>query len=89
MYTIDVLGVEDRKEFDQEEVRKDFLENVVQLKNGRYQIKLPWIDEKIPSNTDEVQSKLRLYNLFRRMKDETSKDYDAMIKEQLALGIIE
>jgi len=41
LYTLDVLGVEDRKEFDQEEVRKDFLENVVQLINGRYQIKIP------------------------------------------------
>ena len=89
LYTLDVLGVEDRKEFDQEEVRKDFLENVIQLKDGRYQVKIPWIDERIPRNTNEVQSKLRLYNLFRRMKDETRKDYDAIIKEQLELGIIE
>ena len=89
LYTLDVLGVEDRKEFDQEEVRKDFLENVIQLKDGRYQVKIPWIDERIPSNANEVQSKLRLYNLFRRMKDETRKDYDAIIKEQLELGIIE
>ena len=89
LYTLDVLGMEDRKEFNQEEVRKDFLENVVQLEDGRYKIKIPWIDERIPNNTNEVQSKLRLYNLFRRMKDETRKDYDAIIKEQLELGIIE
>ena len=31
LYTLDVLGVKDRREFDQEEVRKEFLENVVQL----------------------------------------------------------
>ena len=59
------------------------------MEDGRYQIKIPWIDDRIPSDTDEVQSKLRLYNLFRRMKDETRKDYDAVIKEQLELGIIE
>ena len=83
LYTLDVLGVEDRKEFDQEEVGKDFLENVIQLKDGRYQGKIPWIYETTPSNTNEVRSKLRLYNLFRRMKDKTKKDYDAIIKEQL------
>ena len=66
LYTLDVLGVEDRKEFDQEEVRKDFLENVIQFKDERYQVKIPWIDERIPSNTNEVQSKLRLYNLFKQ-----------------------
>ena len=32
LYTLNVLGVEDRKEFDQEEVKKDFLENVLNLK---------------------------------------------------------
>ena len=41
LYTLDVLRVEDKKEFDQEEVRKEFLENVVQLEDGRYQIKIP------------------------------------------------
>ena len=73
LYTLDVLGVEDRKEFDQEEVRKEFLENVVQLKDGRYQIKIPWIDERVPGNTNEVQSRMRLDSLFRRMKDEVRK----------------
>ena len=38
LYSLDVLGVEDRKEFDEEEVRKEFLENVVQLEDGSYQI---------------------------------------------------
>ena len=89
MYTLDVLGVEDRKEFDQEEVRKDFLENSVQLIDGRYQVKMPWIDERIPSYTNAVQIKPRLYNLFTRMKDETRKDYDTIINEHLELGIIE
>ena len=87
--TLDVLGVEGRKEFDQEEVRNDFLENVVHFEDGRYQIKIPWIDERNPSNTTKDGSKLRLYNLFRRMKDDARRDYDAIIKEQLELGIIE
>ena len=89
LYTLDVLAVEDRKEFDQEEMRKEFLENVVQLKDGRYQIKIPWIDERVPGDTNEVQSRMRLDSLFRRMKDEVRENYDTIIKEQLELGIIE
>ena len=70
LYTLDILGVEDRKDFDQEEVRKEFLENVVQLEDGRYQIKIPWIDERVPANTNEVQSRIPLDSLFRRIKNE-------------------
>ena len=51
LYTLDVLEVEDRKEFDQEEVRKKVLENLVQLvEDDRYQIKILWLDERVPSN---------------------------------------
>ena len=81
--------MEDRKEFDQEEVRKEFLENVVQLEDDRYQIKIPWIDEIVPGSTNEVQSRMRLDNLFRRMKDEVREHYDTIIKEQLELDVIE
>ena len=88
LYTLDVLGVEDRKEFDQERVRKEFLGNIG-LEDGRYQIKIHWIDERVPGNTYEVQSRMRLDSLFRRMKDEVRENYDTMIKEQLELGIIE
>ena len=31
LYTLDVLGVEDRKDFDQEEVKTNFFKNFVQL----------------------------------------------------------
>ena len=39
LYTLDLLGVEDRKEFDQDGVRKEFLEDFAQLEDGGYQIK--------------------------------------------------
>ena len=34
LYQLDVLGVEDRKEFDQDEVMKEFLENVSRKETG-------------------------------------------------------
>ena len=59
LYNLDVLGVEDRNEFDQEEVSKESLENVVQLEDGRHQIKISWTDETVPGKTNEVQSRTR------------------------------
>ena len=49
----------------------------------------PWIDERVPGNTNEVQSRMQLDSLFRRMKDEVRENNDTIIKEQLELGIIE
>ena len=59
LYRLDVLGVEDRREFDQEEVKKEFIENIEQREDGRYKIKIPWIEERVPQNTNESQSRLR------------------------------
>ena len=36
LYSLDVLGVEDHKEFDQEKVKKEFLESIQRKKDGRY-----------------------------------------------------
>ena len=89
LYQLDVLGVEDRKEFDQDEVRKEFLENVSRKQTGRYVVKIPWIEDRIPQKTNEAQSRVRLNSLFRRMSRSVKESYDAIIKEQLDMGIIE
>ena len=89
LYRLDVLGIEDRKEFDQQEVRKEFLENIKQNEKGRYTIKVPWIDGRKPQNSNEVQSRARLRNLMSKMKDNVREKYEAIIKEQLEMGIIE
>jgi len=88
LYSLDVLGVEDRKEFDQEDVKKEFLENI-QRKDGRYQIRIPWIEGRYPMNDNQVQSSARLNSLFRRMTTMVRKEYDKIIEEQLEMGIIE
>ena len=56
LYQLDVLGVEDRKEFDQDEVKKEFLENVSRKQTSRYVVKIPWIEDRIPQQTNEAQS---------------------------------
>lgn len=65
LYSLDVLGVEDRKEFDQEDVKKEFLENIQRKKDGRYQIRIPWIEGRYPMNDNQVQSSAHLNSLFK------------------------
>ena len=38
LYSLDVLGVEDRKENDQLDVLRDFKESVVRKQDGRYEV---------------------------------------------------
>ena len=45
LYRLDVLGVEDRKEFDQEEIMQEFMEDRKHQAIGRYKVKVPWIEE--------------------------------------------
>ena len=75
LYQLDVLGVEDRKEFDQDEVKKEFLENVSRKETGRYVLKIPWIEDRIPQQTNEAQSRVRLNSLFRRMSPSVKESY--------------
>ena len=89
LYQLDILGVEDRSEFDQNEVKKEFLENIQRNKDGRYQIRIPWIEGRTPQEDNLSQSRARLNNLFRRMTPMVRGHYDSIIKEQLENGIIE
>ena len=89
LYRLDVLGVEDRKEFDQEEVKKEFIENIEQKEDGRYKVKIPWIEDRVPQNTNESQSRLRLNRLMKKMTEEIRDGYEEIIEDQLRMGVIE
>ena len=81
--------MEDRSEFDQNEVKKEFLENIQRNKDGRYQIRIPWIEGRTPQEDNLSQSRACLNNLFRRMTPMVHEHYDSIVKEQLENGIIE
>ena len=89
LYRLDVLGVEDRREFNQEEIMKEFVENIQHQTNGRYNISFLWIEERVPQSSNEAQSRARLKNLLSKMKEDVREKYDAIEREQLELGIIE
>ena len=89
LYRLDVLGAEDRKEFDQEEVKKEFIENIEQKEDGRYRVKIPWIEDRVPRQTNEQQSRIRLNRLMKRMTEKVRDGYEEIIEDQLKTGVIE
>ena len=91
LYSLDVLGVEDRGENDQMQVLAEFRENITRQKDGRYQVSVPWIPGSKLTTTNEQPSRRRLFNVNKRLaKDENLKqEYDKIINDQLASGVIE
>ena len=76
-----------------EEKRETHLEFVqdINFKKGRYEVGLPWKDNRPDLGTDYELCHNRLRSLHSKLKKqpELLKEYDKNIKEQLAAGIIE
>ena len=91
LYSLDVLGVEDRGEDDQLDVCTEFQENITKRSDGRYQVGVPWIPGAELSNTNEEPSRRRLYNVERKLKrnDKLRDEYEKIVREQLDQDIIE
>ena len=83
-WELETLGIKE----DETSVYDNFI-NSIQLRDGRYCVKLPWKDPycTLPSNYDLCQKRLHV----RRLKQNTRllKEYDGVIREQLAKGIVE
>ena len=91
LYTLDVLGVEDRGENDQLDVCREFKENITRSDDGRYKVQVPWIPGQHLPNSNVEPSRKRLTNVCKKIdRDETLKqDYEEIIEKQLLSGIIE
>ena len=87
---LDVLGLKDSKECDQNLVYEDFREQLSRSPSGYYEASLPWKANHPPLPTNEVGSRRRLTSLVRKLKKEGNyEQYDKIICEQLEQGIIE
>ena len=51
LYSLEVLGVEDRGENDQLDVLRQFKESIVRREDGRYEVGFPWIPGATLPNT--------------------------------------
>ena len=91
LYSLDVLGVEDRGENDQFDVLRDFKENIAIRDDGRYEVSFPWIPGAELSSTNEALSRKHLQNIERRLSknEKLSGEYADIIEEQLRVGIVE
>ena len=91
LYSLDVLGVEDRGENDQMDILTEFRENITRQDDGRYQVAIPWIPGSKLTTTNEQPSRRRLSNVDKKLtKDESLKrEYEKIIEEQLTSGVIE
>lgn len=87
LYSLNVLGLEDRGENDQLDVSSEFRENIVKRSDGRCEVGVPWVSGTELSNTNEVQAENVLKRL-RRNKD-LKVEYEKIIHEQLEQGIVE
>ncbi|CAB3987087.1 Hypothetical predicted protein [Paramuricea clavata] len=91
LYSLDVLGVEDRGEDDQLDVYTEFNETIVRDKEGRYQVNVPWIPGAQLTETNEIQSKKRLRSVTKKLNQDLGlkTEYRNIVAQQLEKGIIE
>ena len=91
LYSLDVLGVEDRGEDDQLQIYSDFKENITRRDDGRYEVSVPWIPGSELRNTNEQPSRKRLVSVQRKLSQnpELKEKYEEIVKEQLTKGIVE
>ena len=91
LYSLDVLGVEDRGENDQLDVMREFHENIGRKDDGRYEVNVPWVPGANLNKRNQVQSRKRLQNLERKLEKNESlkKGYEKIIDDQLKMEIIE
>ena len=87
---LDVLGLEDAPEHDQQIVYNEFNEQLTRSPRGWYETGLPWRGNLQTLPTNERGSMRRLGSLVTKLKREnlTSK-YDAIIQDQKKSGIVE
>jgi len=92
MFRIESLGIENmnnKSEFDLIQIEK--FKRGIEFKDGKYHIKLPWIEEKVallPSNHNIALSVLnRVYDNLKRKN--LIEAYNDVFEQQLAEGIIE
>ena len=87
---LDVLGLADTSEHDQESVYSEFKEQLVRSPEGWYETGLPWRGNHPPLPSNKEGSLRRLNNLTRKLScDGITGEYNRIIEEQKNQGIVE
>ena len=87
---LDVLGLLDPRDQSHAVVFEEFEERLTRSPEGWYDTTLPWKANHPPLPSNKGGSFKRLHSLHRKLQREgLTEEYDAIIKEQLAEGVIE
>jgi hypothetical protein len=88
---LDILGLRDRPEGDQQLVYEDFKEQLSQSEEGWYETGLLWKQGHKPLPSNEPGSRRRLEGLVKKLQrdPELMDKYDKIIQDQLKEGIVE
>ena len=91
MCNLDVLGLEDHPDGDQETVFEEFKEQLVQRPDGKYETSLPWKEGHATLPTNYDLAKGRFNSLMKKLKNQphTLEAYHEIIVNQFKEGIIE
>ena len=90
LYSLDVLGVEDRGEDDQPDVYRKFKEGVRRDETDRYEVSVPWVPGSTLTSANEGANRKRLDNIERKLKQnpKLEEEYRSIVKNQLEVGIV-
>ena len=85
LWSFEALGINEK-----DKVRKEFLDRI-NFTGNRYSVKLPWKEghDKLPDNYANSLGRMKSQLKQLRKEPELLKEYDAIIKEQVELGIVE
>ncbi|XP_028405750.1 uncharacterized protein LOC114528320 [Dendronephthya gigantea] len=88
---LDVLGLEDRAQGDQQLVYDDFKEQLRRSEEGWYETGLIWKQGHGPLPSNEHGSLKRLDNLVKKLRRDPNlmNEYDEIIQNQIAEGVVE
>lgn len=91
LYSLDVLGVDDRGEDDQPEVYRSFKESITRGVDRRYEVSVPWIPGSSLSSTNEQPSRRCLIRIEKKLSKGPNlrEEYEEIVREQLEEGIVE
>ena len=91
LYQLDVLGLVDTSDADQNIVYTEFKEQLQRSTQGWYQTELPWEPNHPTLHNNKNGSLVHLSNLLLKLQGDPAlfKDYDGKINEQLAEGTVE
>lgn len=89
LWALESIGILDSPKTSKEEEAVKFFNDTVKYNAGRYQVKWPFIQfpPDLPTNYNLAYGRLK--SLLKREKEETLKEYNDILQEQLEANIIE